>query len=509
MGRVLRRAGRHTTTNACGVGYGARARTVRGRDDAGAVLVLALVFLVAVSLIVGALASWSSNDLNNTSQFKLARSLQNAVSNVTNVAIQSIRYTPLLSTTLNASPPAPCWGTSSSALASSGDNPAVAVWCSTDWTPTSTETRVVTLSACLSNVASAAACASNPVLQAVVTFDDYPSGVSAPTMGQCVVYCGTGMTVNSWVWSPVVPVVTSISTTSGLNTGPITGGTSVTISGTGFVNGTTVNFVEETADTPTSDNVVLSATSVVVVSATVITAVAPAVIVGTTYFVTVTTPGGTSAYVHGPSSADVFTYSPVVPAVTSISPVSGQTAGGTSVTINGTGFFSGATVNFVEESNGTPVSPSVVSPATYVTVVSAIAITAVAPAVIVGTTYFVTVTTPGPLTSAYGSAGVYTYVPLYPVVATIKLGTGSHLGGSSVTITGTGFFSGATVNFVEEAAGNPVSPAVTVPATSVVVVSATTITAVTPAVSVATTYYVTVTTPGPYASGYGPIFTFY
>ena len=57
--------------------------------------------------------------------------------------------------------------------------------------------------------------------------------------------------------------------------------------------------------------------------------------------VTVTTPGGTSSKV----SADKFTYVPA-PVVSSISPTSGPAKGGATVTITGTSFISGSTVNF-------------------------------------------------------------------------------------------------------------------------------------------------------------------
>ena len=77
----------------------------RGRGEGGAVLVLALVFLTTASVIVGALSAWTVNDLTNIKSFTSARSLQNAVRNATDVAIQSIRYTTLLSTSQNAEPP--------------------------------------------------------------------------------------------------------------------------------------------------------------------------------------------------------------------------------------------------------------------------------------------------------------------------------------------------------------------------------------------------------------------
>jgi hypothetical protein len=83
-------------------------------------------------------------------------------------------------------------------------------------------------------------------------------------------------------------------------------------------------------------------TSVTFVSSTQITANAPAYTSYVTVDVTVITTGGTSAT----SSADQYSYEGVTPTVTSISPTTGPAAGGTSVTITGTGFTGAATVNF-------------------------------------------------------------------------------------------------------------------------------------------------------------------
>ncbi|HVB51598.1 MAG TPA: IPT/TIG domain-containing protein [Acidimicrobiales bacterium] len=273
-----------------------------GNED-GSVLVLALLYLVAISLILAALASWVTNDLNNSTKFSSARSLQFAANSATELAIQSIRYTPLLSAgqTLNASPPAYCWGSglpSELTGVDSVDGVNIEVWCSTVWTPSSGNTRVVTFSACLSGV-SASTCAINPTLAAVVAFDDYPPGVSTPNNGVCAVYCGTGLTVESWLWAPQIPTVASINPPSGA----VVGNTTITLTGSGFVNGTTVNFVEETGGTPSSANVVLEATGVLFDGPTTISAVVPTVTSGASYFVTVTTPAGTSSY--GP----IYTYS--------------------------------------------------------------------------------------------------------------------------------------------------------------------------------------------------------
>ena len=169
----------------------------------------------------------------------------------------------------------------------------------------------------------------------------------------------------------VGPTVTGLIPTSG----PIAGGTSVTITGTGFTNASTVNFGT------------LPAASVTFNSATSLTAVSPAHAVGPVD-VTVTTAGLTSATNPG----DVFTYTNgTAPTVTGLIPTSGPIAGGTSVTITGTGFTNASTVSF----GGTA--------ATSVTFNSATSLTAVSPAHAVGPVD-VTVTTAAQ-TSATSPAG--------------------------------------------------------------------------------------------------------
>ncbi len=110
-------------------------------------------------------------------------------------------------------------------------------------------------------------------------------------------------------------------------TGPATGGTSVTITGSGLSGATAVSFGAT------------AAASFKVNSSSSISAVAPP---GTSGIVdvTVTTGAGTSAT----SKADQFKYKP--PTVASVTPKSGPTAGGTNVTIAGSGFALGAATSF-------------------------------------------------------------------------------------------------------------------------------------------------------------------
>jgi hypothetical protein len=172
-----------------------------------------------------------------------------------------------------------------------------------------------------------------------------------------------------------LPVVTGISPTSG----PASGGTTVTISGTNLSAATTVSF-GGSLGTITAD------------SATSITATAPSGIVGA-IDVTVTTPGGTSAT----SSADKFTYVAPPPAVSGVSPSTGSTAGGATVTVVGSNL-SAATVIKFGSVNATISGDSATS------------VTVTAPARAAGTVD-VTVTTPSG-TSATSAADQYTYVAL-------------------------------------------------------------------------------------------------
>ena len=98
---------------------GAVARRIsRTGDETGATLVLALLFLVVIGLLVGGLASWTANDLSNEVVFQNPRSAEFALNSATQLAIQNIRYAPLITPnavlgtdeTLNASPPEYCWG---------------------------------------------------------------------------------------------------------------------------------------------------------------------------------------------------------------------------------------------------------------------------------------------------------------------------------------------------------------------------------------------------------------
>jgi len=121
------------------------------------------------------------------------------------------------------------------------------------------------------------------------------------------------------------------------NHGLASGGTAVTLTGTGFQNGATVSFGGTAAASVTFNN------------STQLSVVTPAHAAGTVNVVVTNPDTGTV------TGTNAFTFDPL-PTITALSPNNGTTAGGTSVTINGANFQSGATVTW----GGSPVAAAFV-----------------------------------------------------------------------------------------------------------------------------------------------------
>src|SRR6516164_6782560 len=223
-----------------------------------------------------------------------------------------------------------------------------------------------------------------------------------------VLLCAVGLEGEAQAQFGPPPTVANVNP----NTGPMPGGTSVTITGTNFSDATAVRFGSNAAGSFTVDG------------ATQITATSPAGV--GTVDVTVTTEGGTSAI----SSGDRFTYGSA-PTVTNVNPNTGPTSGGASVTITGTNFSGATAVRFGSNAAGS------------FTVDSATQITATSPAGV--GTVDVTVTTAGG-TSAISSGDRFTYGSA-PTVTNVNPNAGPTSGGASVTITGTNFSGATAVRF--------------------------------------------------------------
>jgi hypothetical protein len=253
-----------------------------------------------------------------------------------------------------------------------------------------------------------------------VTFGTKPAApvtVHGPTSITATVPAGTAGTVTVTVTTPAgvsnaepytydaVPVLTQLTPAKG----PTTGGTPVTLTGSGFTPTATVTF----GGTPARTVEVVDAGEITVVSPGHGKATVP---------VTVSTPGGTSG-------ARTFSYYPPAPVITRITPTAGPIAGGNLVTIIGHHLTNPTTVTFGTEYEDTFVSDT------------ATTIEVPAPphaAGTVGVTF-------------YGDAGPsnsvnYTY-DAAPTITEITPGSGPTSGGTTVALTGTNFTPTATVTF--------------------------------------------------------------
>ncbi len=244
------------------------------------------------------------------------------------------------------------------------------------------------------------------------------------------------------------PTLTSVAPVAG----PVIGGTAITLTGTNFMAGATVLVGGAACG------------SINILSSTSITCLTPAHSAGAVN-VTVTNLDNQFA-----TLTNVFTYQ-AGPVVSSVTPAFGPLAGGTGVSITGTGFLAGAAVTFGGVN------------CTSINVISLTQIQCTTPPHAAGAVNVI-VTNTDTQTSTLVNGYLYEGGP----VLTSLSPTAGPLGGANLlTLTGSGFISGATVNV----AANPCA--------SVNVVNATTITCNAPA-HAAGTVSVTVTNPDAQAS---------
>lgn len=173
-------------------------------------MILALVFIVVVAVIVGAISSLAINDLNNTTHFNSATALDYSASSAANLAIQSVRYSPQ---TVADGTQGPCWGSGTSsytppASANGSTGPTVNIWCTTVHHSGSSQSRDVTMIACLGSM-SQSNCQTNPLLTLVEAYDDYTASGTDTCVGAqaSAATCGAGASTLVWKWGSLAAAV--------------------------------------------------------------------------------------------------------------------------------------------------------------------------------------------------------------------------------------------------------------------------------------------------------------
>ncbi len=133
------------------------------RDEAGAVLILALVFVVIIAFMLVALVDLTGNDLLNTLNLRNQRSVEYAADGSVDAAIEMVRFQPAEGGLHQSCPVTSFTGPNSL------NGIAIWVYCA-PLQPTQPGTRLVQFTACPTS----ASCTSGTgLLQAVVTYDDF------------------------------------------------------------------------------------------------------------------------------------------------------------------------------------------------------------------------------------------------------------------------------------------------------------------------------------------------
>lgn len=99
------------------------AKDGRSCDDSGAVLILALMFIIVGALSLTAIVTFAGTALRNTANLKAQRGLEYAGDSATDVAIQAVRYSSHAydqATGRMSTPPQTCLGTASIAISATG-----------------------------------------------------------------------------------------------------------------------------------------------------------------------------------------------------------------------------------------------------------------------------------------------------------------------------------------------------------------------------------------------------
>jgi phosphatidylserine/phosphatidylglycerophosphate/cardiolipin synthase-like enzyme len=216
-------------------------------------------------------------------------------------------------------------------------------------------------------------------------------------------------------------------------TGPPTGGTAVTITGTNFAAGATVSF-----DFATANNIV-------VVNSTTITATAPPHVSGYAK-VTVTNKAGDTGCLANAFLYYTSTTTSARPRLNVVVPDISYQGGGDLVTISGTNLAS-STVCFIV---GGSCRQATISPAIS-TCPSSVCLQVTVPSGAAGNSANIVVSNSGGSSNSLGFT--YASSPAAPHISSISASTGSMYGNTRLVIGGTGFRYGAVVSF-----GGPPGP---------------------------------------------------
>lgn len=162
----------------------------RSRDERGASLVLAIVFVFAVGLALVAIGDFATGALRNTSNLQQLRSSEASAEAATTVALRYVQTT--YTASIYAGTPTACLPTPSV----SSD----VVWCSQTATPPSSDSRIVDFYTCPSGTSAANCVTGNQalLLHAQVAYADWNFAGQKNCSTSTQATCGSGVTIETW-----------------------------------------------------------------------------------------------------------------------------------------------------------------------------------------------------------------------------------------------------------------------------------------------------------------------
>jgi hypothetical protein len=180
--------------------------------DRGTALILALVFLLVVSVVILALSNFAVEAGTNTTNLRTQRSIETAAENAATAAMQNVRtnygatnYETVSSGVVVPPTPKSCLpsGLSPSLVTPYGtDSSALVAWCMGYPYPSSIPTRVVDIFVCGGSVSGSACVAngnSSTILQAEVGINDLVAGSSSTTCPTTSpTQCGLSASITTW-----------------------------------------------------------------------------------------------------------------------------------------------------------------------------------------------------------------------------------------------------------------------------------------------------------------------
>jgi len=188
-------------------------RPIRGHDDEdGAILILALIFVIIVTLSILALITFGGVGILSASNLQGQRSMEYAADGATTASIQAVRYSSYsfgnaqpvdclpdgAVLTLALNPTTNMYQSTTAEMSINGNDMVVDCISGLPVQSVPQFTRVVTFYACLR--ANAPCTANNSIVAATVDFEDVSSaGVNLCTSATVASTCGTGEVISSWV----------------------------------------------------------------------------------------------------------------------------------------------------------------------------------------------------------------------------------------------------------------------------------------------------------------------